>query len=88
LAALGQMFLYRPTDWVAMAAADVSVLYGLFFLPLGLVWMLPMPRRLRLGQSDSAGALAANNLIHLALAGVCIIIIISSKYNPFIYFRF
>lgn len=88
LAALGQMFLYRPTDWVAMAAADVSVLYGLFFLPLGLVWMLPMPRRLRLGQSDSAVALAANDLIHLALAGVCIIIIISSKYNPFIYFRF
>ena len=28
------------------------------------------------------------NSIHLALAGVCIIIIISSRYNPFIYFRF
>ena len=88
LAALGQMFIYRPTDWVAMAAADLSVLYGLFFLPLGLVWMLPMPKKLRLGQSGSAGALAASNLIHLALAGVCVVIIISSKYNPFIYFRF
>ena len=88
LAALGQMFRWRPTDWVGMAAADVSVLYGLFFIPLGLVWMLPMPKKLRLSDSDSPGALALNNLLHLALAGVCIIFIISSKYNPFIYFRF
>ena len=88
LAALGQMFTWHPTDWVGMAAADVSVLYGLFFIPLGLVWMLPLPKKLRLSDSDSAGALAANNLVHLALAGVCIIIMVSSKYNPFIYFRF
>ena len=88
LAALGQMFRWRPTDWVGMAAADVSVLYGLFFIPLGLVWMLPLPKKLRLSDSDSPGALALNNLLHLALAGVCIIFIISSKYNPFIYFRF
>lgn len=88
LAALGQMFRWRPTDWVGMAAADVSVLYGLFFIPLGLVWMLPLPPKLRLSEYDSPGALALNNLLHLALAGVCIIFIISSKYNPFIYFRF
>ena len=88
LAALGQMFRWRPTDWVGMAAADVSVLYGLFFIPLGLVWMLPLPQKLRLSEYDSPGALALNNLLHLALAGVCIIFIISSKYNPFIYFRF
>ena len=88
LAALGQMFIYRPTDWVGMAAADMSVLYGLFFIPLGLVWMLPLPKKLRLSEYDSPWALALNNLLHLALAGVCIIFIISSKYNPFIYFRF
>ena len=88
LAALGQMFTYRLTPWVDMIAANVSVLYGLFFLPLGLVWMLPLPKKLRLSESGSPAALAANNLFHLALAGVCIIIIISSKYNPFIYFRF
>lgn len=88
LAALGQMFTYRPTAWVDMIAANVSVLYGLFFLPLGLVWMLPLPKKLRLSESGSPMALAANNLLHLALAGVCIIIMVSSKYNPFIYFRF
>lgn len=88
LAALGQMFTYHSTDWVGMAAADMSVLYGLFFLPLGLVWMLPMPQKLRLSDYDSPAALAVNNLLHLALAGVCVVAIISSKYNPFIYFRF
>ena len=88
LAALGQMFTYHPTDWVGMAGANVSVLYGLFFIPLGLVWMLPLPKKLRLSEYDSPRALALNNLLHLALAGVCIIFIISSKYNPFIYFRF
>ena len=88
LAALGQMFTYHPTDWVGMAAADMSVLYGLFFLPLGLVWMLPMPQKLQLSGYDSPAALAANNLLHLVLAGVCVVAIISSKYNPFIYFRF
>ena len=88
LAALGQMFTYHPTDWVGMAAADMSVLYGLFFIPLGLVWMLPMPQKFRLSGYDSPAALAANNLLHLVLAGVCVVAIISSKYNPFIYFRF
>ena len=88
LAALGQMFTYRPTPWVDMIAANVSVLYGLFFLPLGLVWMLPLPKKLRLSESGSPAALAANNLLHLVLAGVCVVAIISSKYNPFIYFRF
>ncbi len=89
LQALGQMFSFRPTDWMGVAAADLSALYGLFFVPLGLVWMLPPPKALRrLGESDAPAALAANNLFHLALAGVCVVIIVSSKYNPFIYFRF
>ena len=66
-----------------------ALFYAVFFLSLNhLVWMLPLPKKLRLSESGSPAALAANNLFHLALAGVCIIIIISSKYNPFIYFRF
>ena len=88
MAALGQMFCFRPTDWVGMAAADMSVLYGLFFIPLGLVWMLPMPRRLRMGDPEKPGMLVLDDLLHLVLAGVCVIVIVSSKYDPFIYFRF
>ncbi len=88
LSALGQMFSFRPTDWLGVAAADLTVLYGLVFLPLGLVWMLPMPRRLRLGESDAPWAAMVNNLLHLGLAVLCLAIIVTSKYNPFIYFRF
>ncbi len=88
LSALGQMFSFRSTDWLGVAAADLSVLYGLVFLPLGLVCMLPLPRRLRLGESDAPGAAALNNVLHLGLAVVCMAVIVTSKYDPFIYFRF
>ena len=83
---LKQMFSYHSTNWLEMLMTDTSVLYGAVFLPLGLVWMLPLPRRFR--QNDSAGMLALSNFFHLALLVVCIIFIVSAQYNPFIYFRF
>lgn len=97
-AALRQMFSFRPTAWGEAVAADATILYGLVFLPLGLVCMLPWRDwlsawRKRRGKvpllrEDGLPALALANLGCLVLALVCVVVIVSSKYDPFIYFRF
>ena len=38
--------------------------------------------------TGEAGAAALNNVLHLGLAVVCMAVIVTSKYDPFIYFRF
>jgi len=97
-AALRQMFVFRPTVWGDVVAAEGSILYGLVFLPLGLVCMLPWrdwlhSRRSRKGKvpllrEDGLPALALADLACLVLALVCVAVIVSSTYDPFIYFRF
>lgn len=86
LAALKRMFTFPATDWISMVAADTSILYALFYIPLGLVCMLPLGRMAKL--KESTWGIVLSHLLHLALAGICVIILVSSKYNPFIYFRF
>ena len=84
-AAVRQMFAFRPTDWLGVAAANTAILRAFLYLPLGLVCMLPLAKRLRL--RGNAGT-AVSHILHLILAGICVVFLISSKYNPFIYFRF
>ena len=85
-AALASMFVYRPTDWLGVAAADSEILRAAYCLPLGFICMLPITKRFRL--PDNAGGRVVSNLICLGLAAACVIAVISSAYNPFIYFRF
>ena len=84
--ALRSMFTYRPTDWLGAVAGNSELLRAVYCLPLGFVCMLPTVKRLRL--PDNAGIRAVSNLVCLGLAAACVIAIISSAYNPFIYFRF
>lgn len=95
---LHQMFSFVPTNWTEVVLADSSVLQAFLYIPLGLICMLPW--RHRLGHSHSQpltsvggqGAhpviLLLSNLGHWILLGICILFIVSSAYNPFIYFRF
>ena len=86
--ALAMMFTFRPTDWLGAVAANASVLYGLFFIPAGLICMLPIRARL-VGRLERTGwGYWVSNLLHAALLAVCVVVIVSSRYNPFIYFRF
>ena len=85
-AALVSMFTYRPTDWLGAVAADSEILRAVYCLPLGFVCMLPIAKWVRL--PDTALARAGINLVHLGLAAACVTAIISSAYDPFIYFRF
>ena len=78
-AALKTMFVFTPTDWVSAVAENSQLLLGLVYLPLGVLaclpWKVQLPQWLRY-------------FLCLALLGICIVLILSSSYNPFIYFRF
>ena len=84
--ALTVMFSFRPTDFVGVVAADSGILTALAYLPAGLVFMLPLKKCLPKAKSPVAAA--AENLGYWLLLAVCIVYILSSSYNPFIYFRF
>ncbi len=95
--ALAMMFRFAPTDFAGMLAADTSLVMGLLYMALGLVFSFPVGRWLGqwkakgLGRAPGlvrAGAAAAENLFYLGLLGLCVVYIISATYNPFIYFRF
>ena len=78
-ASLRQMFTAVPTDWIGAAAANSQILLGLVYLPLGVLACLPW--KIRLPQWVQYG-------LCLALLAICVVLILSSSYNPFIYFRF
>lgn len=82
--ALKLMFVPQATDWVAAAATNVSLLKAVVYLPLGIVCCLPLLRR----EPKSAKGILLANLASGLLLIVCIVFILSSSYNPFIYFRF
>ena len=84
--ALGMMFTYHPTDWFGAVAANADLLWAVVWIPLGLVCMLPILPRLKL--PDNLWGRSLSHALHLALAGLCVVVILSSSYNPFIYFRF
>ena len=81
---LKMMFVPHATNWRAAAAADVSLLSSMVYLPLGMICCLPLLPKER----SSSRYLLVSNLAALALLAVCIVYILSSSYNPFIYFRF
>lgn len=82
--ALKLMFVPQATDWVAAAATNVSLLKAVVYLPLGIVCCLPLLRR----EPKSAKGILLADLASGLLLIVCIVFILSSSYNPFIYFRF
>ena len=85
--ALGMMFSFRPTDFVGVVAADSGILTALIYLPAGLLFMLPIRQKLpALPESKALRILGI--LGYWLLLAVCIVYILSSSYNPFIYFRF
>ena len=84
--ALAMMFSLRPTDFVGVVAADSGILTAMAYLPVGLVCMLPLKNCLP--KTKSPAAAVVEDLGYWLLLAVCIVYILSSSYNPFIYFRF
>lgn len=84
---IGVMFSFVPTGWTTLLAGDVSKLFNLAFIIPGILFSFPVAGKLHIQEKDTVSAIAVN-LMYIALLAVCIAFIISSSYNPFIYFRF
>jgi len=80
------MFSGIPSDLFAAVAADSSLLYALIYIPLGLVCIFPWAKRIKL--PDSLAGESLKNAASLALFGMSLVYLVSSGFNPFIYFRF
>ena len=84
---LGVMFSFTPTSWATLLSGDVSKLFNLVFIIPGILFSFPIAKKISFGGRSAASAIAANCL-YILLFALCIAFIMSSSYNPFIYFRF
>ena len=84
--ALGIMFSYTPTNWSLLLASDTTKLFSAIFIIPAIIFSFPVAKKLRVG--DGTVSNVAVNIVCLLLLAACIMFIISSSYNPFIYFRF
>ena len=80
------LFSFSGASWQEIVAADFSILNSLVYLPLCILFSFPVIRKLP--KKDGLVWHVLSCGIYFALALICIIYIISSQYNPFIYFRF
>ncbi len=85
LHALKMMFTYQRTDLIGALVSSSSIWYGLIYLPLGILFSFPWLKHKR---KTGNMMLIMENIIYLLLFFICVTYIISSSYNPFIYFRF
>ena len=79
--ALLTMFSFVKTDWANMIIENTSLLKGLVFVPVGIIAMFPISKKIKLDETLA-------NILSLAVIAICVMFIISSSFNPFIYFRF
>ena len=84
--ALYMMFSFTPTDWTGAVAETSDLLRGIIYMPLGIVFMFPIAKKLGLPKNAFCDALL--NVGTVILLSVSVVYITSSSYNPFIYFRF
>lgn len=83
---LKMMFSFRPTDWVGVICADATLPINLLYLIPGILCLLPIRKKLYFKGTTAQSVLSS--CLYLGLFAACIIYILSSSYNPFIYFRF
>ena len=86
LCALKTMFIYTPTDWASIIAGSSSIVRGVIYIPLGAVLSFPILKKFT--ASEQPYAITLKNILCLGILVFCIAVLISSSYNPFIYFRF
>lgn len=86
LFALKQMFTFVPTDFAAVISHNAKLLYSALYLPLGLLFMFPIAKKL--SDSENTFVYALYNVVVALLFAVCVVYMFGSTYNPFIYFRF
>jgi len=89
--ALLMMFNFTACNFSNMVAADSEILTSLIFIPLGIVCMLPIGKEMReyiLFHTNRKVYDLILNVWSFVLFALSIVFIMSTKFNPFIYFRF
>ena len=86
LQVLKQMFCYGPTEWLDLISQNSDILLAVLYIPVGMLLSFPVARKLF--STEDGPAVPVQNIICLVLFVLCVIYLISSVYNPFIYFRF
>ena len=84
--ALRTMFVWQETSLANVICADSEILLALLFLPLAFLFSFPVAKKLP-RPKGVAGTLA-EDVGYGLLFLLSILFIVSSVYNPFIYFRF
>lgn len=89
---LKMMFGLYGFSYMNVLAANTGIIEGALYIPLGLVFMFPVGSGIRklFGKylDESAAGILIQNLWHTALLLLCTVYLVSSSFNPFIYFRF
>lgn len=86
--ALAVMFTPHATDWLAMLACDTSIIIPILVLPFAILFSFPVLTKWKKHADDTPLTALLTNGVCLGLLALSIAFIISSSYNPFIYFRF
>ncbi len=86
LAALRHMFSLNFSNPIDAILADTSILYGLIYIPLGIICMFPWVKKFTPKKTVISETVL--NIVSIVLLAVSICFTIASTYNPFIYFRF
>jgi alginate O-acetyltransferase complex protein AlgI len=84
--ALRIMFVWHSTDWAGVFASNTALMTELLYLPIAVVCCLPIKNKLH--PIDGLPGAIIENVWYVGLLAMCIMFILSSSYNPFIYFRF
>jgi drug/metabolite transporter superfamily protein YnfA len=80
------MFVWQSSSLGQVISTDSAVLYGVIYLPLALLFSFPVAKKLPKPKTALGEGIACAG--YGVILVVCILCIISSSYNPFIYFRF
>lgn len=86
--ALKMMFTWHPTDWVGVLCANTSLVFLAPYFLLGIVCSVPFPQKIKACLENNSIGVIFLNLWYVFLLVFSILFILSSSYNPFIYFRF
>ena len=87
--ALSMMFSFAPSDFGRIITLDSEILTMFIYIPLGIIFMLPVSKLdiKKLIKNDLINDIILN-VGSLLLLVLCVVVLLSTKFNPFIYFRF
>ena len=84
------MFSFTSSDWVSLFKTNMLLITCIPYILIGIIFSMPIDKWFieKVDKSDSITLTILENLIYALLFGYSIMLLVSSSYNPFIYFRF